>query len=137
MNEIREYLLSKQDINYRNFTLSLILNVDPNTFIGVRLPIVKKYAKELDKKAREEFLNSLPHKYHEENLLHASILLNIKDYDDFINKVNEFLPHVSNWSVYNTICNKYLVKYKEPLIKEIYKRLKSDELYRVRYLMSF
>ena len=47
MNKVREYLLSQQDIEYRNFTLPLIPNVDEKTFIGVRLTIIKKYAKNL------------------------------------------------------------------------------------------
>ena len=136
MDKIREYLLSQQDIKYRNFTLPLLPNIDEKTFIGVRLPIIKKYAKDLDNKSREEFLKDLPHKYHEENILHAFILSNIKDYVEFINKVNKFLPYVSNWSTCDTICNKYLVKYKDRLIIEIYKWLKSDEIYRVRYAVK-
>ena len=136
MNKIRDYLLSQQDMKYRDFTLPLLPNIDEKTFIGVRLPIIKKYAKDLDEKSRKEFLDSLPHQYHEENILHAFILSNIKDYDEFINYVNIFLPYVSNWSVCDTICNKHLVKYKSQLINEIYKWLKSNELYRVRYAVK-
>ena len=136
MNKIRDYLLSQQDMKYRDFTLPLLPNIDEKTFIGVRLPVIKKYAKDLDEKSRLEFLDSLPHQYHEENILHAFILSNIKDYDTFINYVNKFLPYVSNWSVCDTICNKHLVKYKPQLINEIYKWLKSDELYRVRYAVK-
>ena len=136
MTNIQKYLLSKQDLKYRDFTLPLIPNVDEKTFIGVRLPIIKKYAKELDDESKMEFLNDLPHKYHEENILHAMILSNIKDYDEFIRCVDIFLPYVTNWSVSDTICNKYLVKYKSQLISEIYKWLLSDELYRVRYAIK-
>ena len=136
MKEIQEYLLSKQDQKYRDFTLPLIPNVDEKTFIGVRLPIIKKYAKDLPEAKRIEFMNSLPHKYHEENLLHAFILSNIKDYDTFIEYTDKFLPYVTNWSVSDTICNKYLVKYKDLLIKDVYRWLKSDELYRVRYAVK-
>lgn len=136
MNRIHEYLLSQQDIKYRNFTLPLIPDVDEKTFIGVRLPVIKKYAKDLPEKDRLEFIKDLPHQYHEENILHAFILSNMKDYDEFLNYVNEFLPYVSNWSVCDTICNKNLTKYRPQLIKEIYKWLKSDELYRVRYAVK-
>ena len=136
MKEIQDYLLSKQDQKYRDFTLPLIPNVDEKTFIGVRLPIIKKYAKDLPEAKRIEFMNSLPHKYHEENLLHAFILSNIKDYDTFIEYADKFLPYVTNWSVSDTICNKYLVKYKDQLIKDVYRWLKSDELYRVRYTVK-
>ena len=134
--KIQEYLLSQADQKYRDFTLPLIPNVDEKTFIGVRLPILKKYAKELDAKDREEFLDSLPHKYHEENILHAFILSNIKDYDEFIKRVDVFLPYVLNWSVCDTICNKHLHKHLEKLIKEIYVWLKSKEVYRVRYAIK-
>ena len=141
MTEIQNYLLSQKDQKYRDFTLPLIPNIDEKTFIGVRLPILKKYAKELKIKDREEFMRSLPHQYHEENILHAFILSNIKDYDEFISDVDSFLPFVTNWSVCDTICNKHLYKHLDKLIDEVYVWLKSKEIYRVRYavkcLMNF
>ena len=136
MGKIQEFLLENRDDKYRSFTLPLIPNIDEKTVIGVRLPIIKKYAKDLDQKSREEFLKSLPHKYHEENLLHALILSNIKDYDEFLKHVDAFLPYITNWSVCDTICNKHLNKFKEKLIKVIYQWLKSSEVYRVRYAIK-
>ena len=136
MTAIQKYLFANQDLKYRDFTLPLIPNIDEKTFIGVRLPVLKKYAKDLDEKSRREFLNNLPHQYHEENILHAFILSNIKDYDLFIKCVDAFLPHVSNWSTCDTICNKNLTKYRPQLLVKIYEWLKSDELYRVRYAVK-
>ena len=136
MTKIQRYLFDNQDNKYRDFTLPLIPNVDEKTFIGVRLPVLKKYAKDLSKEDIEEFLTSLPHIYHEENILHAFIISNIKDYDEFISYVDKFLPFVSNWSVCDTICNKNLNKYKDRLINDVYKWLKSKELYRVRYAVK-
>ena len=136
MTKIQKYLLSQADQKYRDFTLPLIPNVDEKTFIGVRLPVLKNYAKEVDVKEREEFLNSLPHQYHEENILHAFILSSIKDYDEFIKRVDAFLPYVLNWSVCDTICNKHLYKHLDKLIKEVYGWLKSKEIYRVRYAVK-
>ncbi len=136
MDKIKEYLLSQKDQKYRDFTLPLIPNVEEKTFIGVRLPIIKKYAKELDQSSKEKFMKSLPHQYHEENILHAYILSNIKDYDKFIYYVDAFLPYVSNWSTSDTICNKYLNKHLDKLINVIYEWLKSDQIYRVRYAIK-
>ena len=136
MTNIQEFLFSQADQKYRDFTLPLIPNVEEKTFIGVRLPVLKKYAKELDSKEREEFLKSLPHKYHEENILHAFILSNIKDYDEFIECVDAFLPYVLNWSVCDTICNKHLYKHLDKLINNVYAWLKSKEIYRVRYAVK-
>ena len=136
MTDIQKYLLSQADQKYRDFTLPLIPNVDKKTFIGVRLPIIKKYAKELNDNDRDIFLNSLPHQYHEENVLHAYILSNIKDYDEFIKRIDAFLSYVLNWSVCDAICNKYLYKHLGKLINEIYAWLKSKEIYRVRYAIK-
>ena len=135
-NNIWEYLLSQQDLGYRDFTLPLLPNIDEKTFIGVRLPVLKKYAKDLDVESREAFLKDLPHRYHEENILHAFILSNIKDYETFIRRVDAFLPFVTNWSVCDTLCNKYLTKYRDKLIQEVYRWLESDEPYRVRYAVK-
>ena len=136
MTKIQKFLFDNQDIGYRNFTLPLIPNIDEKTFIGVRLPILKKYAKELSLEEKRLFLSELPHQYHEENILHAFIISNTKDYNEFIKQVNAFLPYISNWSTSDTICNKYMFKYKTQLIKEIYNWLKSDEIYRVRYAVK-
>lgn len=78
MEKIKSYLLSQKDQKYRDFTLPLLPNIDEKTFIGVRLPILKKYAKDLDVKTREEFLKELPHEFHEENILHALFSLTLK-----------------------------------------------------------
>ena len=136
MTKVQEYLFSQTDQKYRDFTLPLIPNVDEKAFIGVRMPVIKKYAKELDNDEKEAFLKALPHQYHEENILHALVLSNIKDYEMFVEYVNAFLPFVNNWSVCDTLCNKYLEKHKEKLIKEVYKWLKSKEVYRVRYAVK-
>ena len=136
MTEIQKFLFDNKDEGYRAFTLPLIPNVDPSSFIGVRLPIIKKYAKEVGGTLEEAFLDDLPHQYHEENILHAFILSNLKDYDECIKRIDAFLPYVSNWSVCDTICNKHLEKHKDELLKEIYKWLKSKEVYRVRYAVK-
>ena len=136
MTEIQKFLFSQYDKKYRDFTLPLIPTVDEKTVIGVRLPILKKYAKDLDEKSKNDFLDSLPHEYHEENILHAFILSNIKDYDLFVKRVDAFLPCVTNWSVCDTLCNKHLNKYKNRLIVDVYKWLKSKEIYRVRYAVK-
>ena len=133
MEIVRSHLLSQADPQYRAFTLPLIPNVDPATFIGVRLPVLKKYAKDMDAGTREAFLEELPHRYHEENILHAFALSNIKDYDEFVAKADAFLPYVSNWSVCDTICNKHIAKHKERLIHDVKRWIASNQPYTVRY----
>ena len=128
--------MKNKDDAYRAFTLPLIPNVDEKTFIGVRLPIIKKYAKDLGKDAQKAFLKELPHQYHEENLLHAFILSNEKDFGAFVQEVDAFLPYVLNWSVCDTICNKHLNRHKKELLPVVYQWLQSDQVYRVRYAVK-
>lgn len=136
MTEIQTFLIDSADPKYRAFTLPLIPGIDEGSFLGVRLPVIKKYAKELNERQREEFLCVLPHRYHEENILHAFCLNSIKDFDEFIASVDAFLPYVTNWSVCDAICNKHLSKHKEELLPVVYSWLKSDEVYRVRYAVK-
>ena len=136
MTEIQKHLFVLQDEGYRRFTLPLIPSIDEETFIGVRLPEIKKYGKSLDDKTKKALLDSLPHTYHEENILHAFLLNDIKDYEEFLLRVDAFLPFVTNWSVSDSICNKHLDKHKKELLPVIYSWLKSKELYRVRYAVK-
>ena len=73
-NPLIKELFALQDKEYRDFTAKLIPNVDKEKIIGVRVPILRKFAKEFykDKSAVEEFLSALPHYYYEENLLHRA-----------------------------------------------------------------
>ena len=61
---IRERLMSLADSGYRDFQAKLMPNVDKETVIGVRMPDIRRLAKELwGTREAEEFLNALMHKY--------------------------------------------------------------------------
>ena len=75
VNEIRENLFAMWDEKYRDFQAKLIPTIDAETVIGVRTPQLRTYAKALLK--RDDigyFLNDLPHRYYDENQLHAFII---------------------------------------------------------------
>ena len=72
---IREKLFYMQDPAYKRFQATLIPNIAPETIIGVRTPVLRKYAKELaGTPEAERFLVTLPHAYYEENTLHGLLL---------------------------------------------------------------
>ena len=80
-DEIREELFKLQDKKYRDFQSKLIPNINLDAVIGVRTPELRKLAKKFEKEEKiSEFLNKLPHKYFDENQLHAFILSERKDY---------------------------------------------------------
>lgn len=140
--DILKRLFEMQDKDYALFQGKLVPNIDSKLIIGVRVPLLRKFAKELIKEnGQEGFLQELPHKYYDENMLHAILLSEMKDYGDCIKKVNEFLPYVDNWAVCDILSPKVFKKNKDDLLKEIYKWSKSEGTYTCRFglgmLMSF
>ena len=87
MTDIQKALFELQDEKYKQFSASLMPTVNPDTVIGVRVPILRKLAKEL-KGNSGDFLLSLPHSYFEENNLHAFIVSEISDFDVCIKDLN-------------------------------------------------
>ena len=82
-----------QDLRYKAFHSRLMPSVDPELIIGVRIPDLRRLAKEINGTPEAKFfLQSLPHKYYEENNLHAFLIENIKDFNYCIKAVNGFLP---------------------------------------------
>ena len=134
---IKEELLKLQDNEYRKLQISTIPNVDPESIIGVRTPELRKFAKELFKSSNyEDFINDLPHKYFDENQLHAFIISEIKDYDKCLYEFNKFLPYIDNWATCDQSTPKAFSKNKDKLINEIKKWIKSKETYTIRFGVS-
>ncbi len=137
MNNIIRDLYNLQDKKYKELQSKILPTLDPNTIIGVRTPDLKKYAKTLFKENNyQDFINSLPHKYYEENQLHAFIISEIKDYNECLNSLNKFLPYVDNWSTCDQSTPKVFSKHLDKLIKEIKVWIKSKETYTIRFGVS-
>ena len=88
---IRKDLEEMGDKKCAEFSAKLTPNVNPKLFIGIKVPKLREYAKKIQgTKEADDFLKKLPHKYHEENMLHSILLNTIKDYDKEIEeKVDE------------------------------------------------
>lgn len=136
---IREDLKNMAESEYKEFSSKLMPTVDKETVLGVRTPKLRTYAKKLEN--YNQFLNDLPHKYFEENNLHAFLIEREKDFAICIEKLDRFLPYINNWATCDSMKPKVLKKYPNELIKQISKWIKSSNTYTVRYainlLMSF
>ena len=137
MKEIVDLLLTKQDIKYRDFQAPLFPNLDKSKMIGVRTPELKKLAKELyGKDIANKFIEMLPHRYFDENQLHAFIISLIKDYDTCLKEVDKFLPSVDNWGTCDQLSPKVFAKHKDELIITIKRWLKSKHTYTIRFAVG-
>lgn len=141
LDKIRKELFDRQDLEYRDFHAKLIPTVEKEKVIGVRTPVLRKYAKSLTWEEAEEFLGSLPHEYYEENNLHAFLIERERDFGNCIEKLNYFLPYVDNWATCDMMRPKILCRYPEELLEHIDKWILSGDTYTVRFglnmLMSY
>ena len=137
LNVISEELFALQDTEYQVFQSKLMPTIPPETVIGVRTPLLRKLAKELAGTPQaEHFLQSLPHRYYEENNLHAFLIEKIRDYDTALAETERFLPYINNWATCDCFCPKVFAKHKEELLISIRRWLGSDQTYTVRYAMG-
>lgn len=141
-NAIQSTLFEYQDLTYADFQSSLIPTLPREFFIGVRVPNVRKIAKDLVKTGTyESFLCDLPHRYYDENMLHSAILTEIKDYDKCIEYLDRFLPFVDNWAVCDTLRPKTFARNKDKLMIKIKEWSFSPDTYTCRFgiqmLMNF
>lgn len=93
-------LIANSDSFYADFTVKLLPCIDRKCIIGVRIPALRAIAKSAaGTPEAEEFLESLPHRYYDENNLHAALLsLERHDIDSLLARVEMFLPYIDNWA---------------------------------------
>lgn len=126
-----------RDEKFRDFTSKLIPGVDKELIIGVRVPEIRRLAKALSADERKKFLSELPHKYHEENLLHGAILQLIKnDIGEVISETEKFLPYIDNWAVCDMSQSKLLGKYPDMVFGKACEWAKSEKTYTVRFAID-
>ncbi len=134
---VREKLFSMQDLKYKEFHSKLMPTVESDLVIGVRTPELRKFAKEfLKTDMAGEFLQILPHKYYEENNLHAFMISSLKDFYETVEYLNVFLPFVDNWATCDMMRPVVFKKHRSELLAEIEKWLKSDEPYTIRFAIE-
>ena len=137
LEELREELFSLQDADYKKFQAKLLPTVAQENIIGIRTPALDKLTKKFfqDKDA-EIFLKDLPHKYFEENSIHANLICGMKDYSQCLQAVKKFLPYIDNWAVCDSLIPKIFSKHTAELEGEIKKWLTASHTYTIRFAIS-
>lgn len=132
--DIRERLFNLKDEKYKEFQSGLIPTIDKEAVIGVRTPELRTLAKELRNSAKaDEIMSQLPHRFFEENQLHAFLISEIKDYNRCVDEVERFLPYIDNWATCDQMNPKILKKHTEELLPYIEKWINSKHTYTIRY----
>ena len=116
MDEILKKIKDSADPAYRDFQSKLMPTVDRDTVLGLRAPLAHKIAKMYaNTDTGKAFLLSLPHRYYDENIVHAFMLGNLKCTDEELqNHICAFLPYVDNWAVCDGLCAHLKSFFKSP-----------------------
>lgn len=138
MTEIQTILFRHQDEKYGDFLAKLVPTLPRDVFIGIRSPEYKKIVKEIHAEAENkiaDFMKTLPHQYHEENVTQVCLISEIKDFDECVAALENFLPYVNNWAVSDGINPKVFSKNHDKLIGKIAEWIKNDAPYTKRVAM--
>ncbi len=131
---IREELFLLRDEKNAAFVARLVPTVPPETVHGARMPALRKLACRLRGTGEAaRFLRELPHESLDENLLHALLLNELRDYAETLGALEAFLPHVDNWVVCDALRPKCFAKHRAELIGEIRRWLDSEGVYTRRF----
>ena len=139
IDDIQKELFALRDEKYASFQKNLIPTESQEAkpaeeIIGVRTPTLRDLAKRLGKQEDINlFLDTLPHRYFDENQLHAFIISGMKDYDACMARLQAFLPYVDNWATCDQMSPKIFRKHKQELLGEIRKWIASDHTFTVRF----
>ena len=140
INKIKNDLLLMQDKTYKDFHSKLMPTINLNSIIGIRVPVLRDYAKKLFKENSIESLNSflknLPHEFYEENNIHAFIIEKINNFDECIFYLENFLPFIDNWATCDMLNPKIFKNNCEKLLEKIYQWINSDSVYTVRFAIG-
>lgn len=133
-NKIRQDLFEMQDLKYKEFHGSLCPDMD--NIIGVRIPKLREYAKELYKSNKLEDIK-IGDKYYEELVIQGMLIgfQTKAPIEEVIKQVKEFVPKINSWAVCDTFCAglKITKKYQTEMFKVIKEYLKSKQEYEVRF----
>jgi len=134
MEEIREKLLELQDKKYQKFHSKLCPNVED--IIGVRVPELRKIAKQIAKENPQEYLEKAPKEYYEERMLQGFVIGYMKaSLGERLTYLDEFVPIIDNWAVCDccTSTYKFTKKYLKEMWSYIQKYLSSNREFELRF----
>ena len=136
--KIKEELKQLADEKYKEFHKGLCPGTE--NILGIRVPVLRDYAKKLSKKYEiHELLNHIDNEYYEEIMLQGMLIGLEKDKDkdiqNIIKDIEEFVPKIDNWAICDVFCAGLKIT-KQHLIEIwefIQKYLVSDKEFEIRF----
>ncbi len=131
---IQAELFALQDSRYGDFQAKLIPNIPRDTIIGIRVPKLRALAKScIHEPESDAFVQTLPHRYMEEYMLHSFLIAETKDFQACMEQTERLLPYIDNWAVCDSFSPRIFKKYPDLLIKKIIAWSRSAHIYTSRF----
>ncbi|MDD2981546.1 MAG: DNA alkylation repair protein [Hespellia sp.] len=135
MNQkIRDDLFTMQDEKYRDFHKNLCPGTD--NIIGIRIPLLRDYAKNLAKGDWQDYLENAWNDYNEEIMLQGLVLGYVKtDIETRLSCLADYIPKINNWANCDSPCMsmKFIKKEQSRVLEFLQPYLASDKEYEVRF----
>ena len=142
--EIYKRLLLMKEQNYKEFNSKLIPTVDPELVIGVRVPDIRKLAREVVKGDFRTYISELKNVwqddknslFYEEGMLFGMIVGICKaELDEKFSMTRDFVPIIDNWATCDVCCGdlKFADRNQEEAWEFLQEYLDSDQEYYVRF----
>ncbi len=134
MENIREKLYNLSDKKYKEFHSSLCPNSD--NILGVRIPELRKLAKEIVKGDLNSFYENIEDEYYEEIMLQGMCIGYAKiSLEKRIELLKKFIPKIDNWAICDCCCStyKFTNKNKQEMWKFINVYLSSEKEFELRF----
>ena len=138
MKEVKLFLKRNQDQKYLDFSDGI--GASSNKIrLGVRIPLLRDYAKTLSKNYSIEYLmNNIDEVYYEEVMLKGFIIGNFKlSFDELVYYIDYFIPKISDWCLCDTFVSslKITKKYLKKLWDYLQIKLNSNDEFTVRFAL--
>ena len=133
--KIKQELIELQDKKYQEFHGGLCPGTE--NIIGVRVPILRNYAKELLKKYEFSYLiNNIDNEYYEEIMLQGILIgLAKEDFKTILAHIENFIPKIDNWAVCDSFCAglKITKKHEQEMWEVLQKYLRANKEFEIRF----
>ena len=134
--EFIDFIKQNADLKYKEFHAHLIPDYSADKIIGIRIPQMRGYAKEIAKGDARGFISLCGTDYYEEVMLRGIVtgLIKPASFDDFRKLLEEQIPYINNWALCDCFCSsvKHIKKYKAETFNSIKEYLNSDNPWEVR-----
>lgn len=130
--KFQKSLYTVKDEKYYQFNKKIVFT--NYEMIGIRVPLLRKIAKKIEKTRYDDFLKTASLNTYEEIFIYGVVISYIKDYNTFLNYFKKFIKYIDNWAICDMALSSFKIikKNKDEFEEIIQDLLKSKREYYVR-----